>query len=62
MEDSIINYIKQKCENSMVDPRHVTYKELYKKFGDVKDTLNKLCREDKITWGHTLNDIYFKIL
>lgn len=28
---------------------------------DIKQALNNLCRKDKITFGKTVNDYYFKI-
>ncbi len=48
------------------EPLHALYVEILNVLSeyeenDIKQTLNNLCRKDKIVFGTTINDYYFKI-
>lgn len=55
-EQLIINIQNRKREQK-IEPVHASFLEIQQ---ELKAELNRLVKENKITFGRTLNDIYFK--
>ena len=56
VEQLIIN-IQNKKRERKIEPVHASFLEIQQ---EVKLELNRLVEEKKLTFGKTLNDIYFK--
>ena len=62
--DAILYIILAK-QNDYIVPSHACFKEIIQLVdldtNSVKIELNRLIKQNIITFGHTINDIYFKI-
>jgi len=66
MIEVIYNFIQNR-ELELIDkhvfPTHTLDVEIYNNFGKLESQphLKKLCADNRISWGKTVNNLYFKI-
>jgi hypothetical protein len=60
-----IELIQIEKEEKRIEPSHALFREIYNEIEasseEVKKALNELIKEERITWGNTLNDKCFEL-